>query len=136
MLEVWATCRSTPVFFVRAVKLFLWYTWFSFPKCIHLRITFCPSCRYSEDFKVIVFLILGKVISSPWNIYSLLCKKSVFTVTDLRQWLELLQNVWFKWGKVFKNGPRKACWRQPLKCFKGCLSRILFEPFFDNLFQM
>ena len=43
------------------------------------------------------------------------------------------------WVKVFKNGPKKICGRQPLKnmkwyqfkYFEGCLAEILFGPFWN-----
>ena len=50
-----------------------------------------------------------------------------------------------KWDKVFKNGPRKICGRQPLIClcrpypfrfFKGCLPQMLLGPFLNTLSQM
>ena len=51
---------------------------------------------------------------------------------------------WHKWDKVFKNGPREVCRRQPLKnlkwyhfkFFKGCLPQISLGPFLNTLSQI
>ena len=63
---------------------------------------------------------------------------------------------YFKWDKVFKDGPSKTCGRQPFKnlkgyglleadhtprpypfkFFKGCLPQILPDPFSNTLPQI
>ena len=56
--------------------------------------------------------------------------------------LQIEENNYFKWDKVFKHEPSKICGRDhisrpyPFKFFKGRLPHILLGPFLNTLSQI
>ena len=53
------------------------------------------------------------------------------------KWIVHYQDFWINiWNEVFKNGPSQICGilsLKNLKCFKGCIQKILLGPFLNTL---
>ena len=95
-----------------------------------------------EKHKIIQPLIQEIWSKDPVSLIKETCSQPWLTIFiikgSLKKKLHKKSRLTIIWVKVFKNGPRKICGRQPFiiknfKWYQGCLPQILLGPFLKTL---
>ena len=93
---------------------------------------FILTDRYKYLLLLMCIIVLLSVLYATVNNFLFRSDLLIYFYTSVINWWKFQNSKSYKWNNVFKNGPIKICWRQPLKVSSDivCLTRpYQFKPF-------